>query len=295
MFIKRMPKFEYHTPTSLTEAVALLSTHGNMAKVFAGGTDIFVAMKKRESVPDHLINLKGIEGLKGIDDDEAEGIRIGGLTPLGDLERSKIISEKLPIFGDAFNVMASPQIRNLGTIGGNLCSAVPSADTAPPLIALGASVKLNGTNGERKVLVEDFFKGPGESVLRPDEILTQILIPNSLENSGGAYLKMMRRNAMDLALVGVAVQLRLDADGTVCKKAKIALGAVAPTPIRARGAEKTLIDKVIDEDLAGEAGRIAAQEASPISDIRASREYRMEMVGVLTKRAVMAACRSLHR
>jgi carbon-monoxide dehydrogenase medium subunit len=252
-------------------------------------------MKKRESVPDHLINLKGIEGLKGIDDDEAEGIRIGGLTPLGDLERSKIISEKLPIFGDAFNVMASPQIRNLGTIGGNLCSAVPSADTAPPLIALGASVKLNGTNGERKVLVEDFFKGPGESVLRPDEILTQILIPNPLENSGGAYLKMMRRNAMDLALVGVAVQLRLDADGTVCKKAKIALGAVAPTPIRARGAEKTLIDKVIDEDLAGEAGRIAAQEASPISDIRASREYRMEMVGVLTKRAVMAACRSLHR
>ena len=290
MFIRRMPRFEYHTPTSLAEAVALLTEHRERAKVFAGGTDLFVAMKKRESVPEHLINLKGIEGLKGIDVDEAEGIKIGGLTPMGDLERSKIVSEKLSILGDAFNVIASPQIRNLGTIGGNLCSAVPSADTAPPLIALGASVELSGPNGDRKVLVEDFFKGPGESVLGPDEILTQILIPTPLENSAGAYMKMMRRNAMDLALVGVAARLRLDDDGKVCREARIALGAVAPTPIRARGAEETLIDKVIDESLAGEAGRIASQEASPISDVRASREYRMEMIGVLTKRAVMAAC-----
>jgi len=290
MFIRRMPRFEYHTPTSLAEAVALLTEHRERAKVFAGGTDLFVAMKKRESVPEHLINLKGIEGLKGIDVDEAEGIKIGGLTPMGDLERSKIVSEKLSILGDAFNVIASPQIRNLGTIGGNLCSAVPSADTAPPLIALGASVELSGPKGDRKVLVEDFFKGPGESVLGPDEILTQILIPTPLENSAGAYMKMMRRNAMDLALVGVAARLRLDDDGKVCREARIALGAVAPTPIRARGAEETLIDKVIDESLAGEAGRIASQEASPISDVRASREYRMEMIGVLTKRAVMAAC-----
>jgi carbon-monoxide dehydrogenase medium subunit len=290
MFIRRMPRFEYHMPASLTEALALLTEHRERARVFAGGTDLFVAMKKRESVPEHLINLKGIEGLKGIDVDETHGIRIGGPTPLGDLERSKIVTEKLSILGDAFNVIASPQIRNLGTIGGNLCSAVPSADTAPPLISLGASVELSGTNGTRKVLVEDFFKGPGESDLGPDEILTRILIPNPLENSAGAYMKMMRRNAMDLALVGVAAQLRLDDDGKVCKEARIALGAVAPTPIRARGAEETLIGKVIDENLAEEAGRIASQEASPITDVRASREYRTEMIGVLTKRAVMAAC-----
>jgi carbon-monoxide dehydrogenase medium subunit len=222
-------------------------------------------------------------------------VRIGGSTPLGDLERSEIVDKKLAILRDALDVIASPQIRNLGTIGGNLCSAVPSADTAPPLIALGASVNLIGSNGERTVLVEEFFKAPGESVLGTDEILAQILIPDPPEESGGAYIKMMRRHAMDLALVGVAAQLRLDGDGKVCKEARIALGAVAPTPIRARGAEAALIGNVINEGLAAEAGRIASEEASPISDIRASREYRMEIIGVLTKRAVMAACERIHQ
>jgi len=289
MFIRRLPKFEYHAPTSLTEAVDLLVKYGDNAKVFAGGTDLLVSMKKRETVPEHLINLKGIEGLKDIHYDETEGIKIGGLVTLGELERSKIIKEKIGILWDAVIVMAAPQIRNLGTIGGNLCSAIPSADTAPPLMASDASVRVVGKNVKRTVLVKDFFKGPRESVLNTDEILTEVIIPNPPENSGGAYLKLMRRKAMDLALVGVAASLTLDGDEKVCKDARIALGAVAPTPIRALKAEEVLLNKEINEDLAAEAGRVASQEARPISDIRASEEYRREMIGVLTKRAIMEA------
>jgi carbon-monoxide dehydrogenase medium subunit len=289
MFIRRLPRFEYHAPTSLDEALNLLAQYGSKAKVFAGGTDLFGAMKRREIVADHLINLKGIAGLNRIDHDEAEGLRIGGLSILGDLERSQIVKDKLAILADALNVIASPQIRNLGTIGGNICGAVPSADTVPPLIASGASLKLIGKKEERTVLVEQFFKGRGQSVLRNDEILTRITIPNAPENSGSAYFKLMTRNAMELAIVGVGVHLVLDNDGKTCQQAKIALGAVAPTPIRARAAEEVLNNQAIDTDLAGKAGKVAASEASPISNVRASKEYRMEMIAVLTERAVMQA------
>lgn len=289
MFIRRLPKFEYHAPTSVPEALGLLSQYGERARVFAGGTDLFVAMKKREMVPEHLINLKGIEGLTEIHHDEREGLKIGGLVTLGRLERSKIVKEKFSILWDAVNVMAAPQVRNLGTIGGNLCSSVPSADTAPPLIASGASVILSGKNDERKVLVENFFKGPGESVLKDDEILTGVLIPDIPEKAGGAYLKLMRREVLDLSIVGVAVYLRLDENRGVCKEARIALGAVAPTPIRAPDAERLLINKEINDVLAREAGKVASQESRPISDIRATEEYRRDMVRVLTQRGIMEA------
>jgi len=286
MFIKRLPRFEYHAPASLPEALELLSRWGEKAKVFAGGTDLLVSMKKREVLPNHLINLKGISELKGVSD-EKEGLKIGALVTLWEIERSKTVKEKYSILWEAVSVMASPQVRTLGTIGGNLSSAVPSADTAPPLIALGASVSLKGIHGERRVRVEDFFRGPGESVLKPDEILTQILIPKPSDGSGGTYLKMMRRNALDLALVGVAVSLRLDSERKVCKEARIVLGAVAPTPIRAPKAEEILIGKEMNEALAKEAGRMASEEARPISDVRASMEYRQTIVSILTKRALM--------
>lgn len=289
MFIRRLPKFEYHAPTSLGEALDHLSRHGDKAKVLAGGTDLLVSMKKRQILPEHLINLKGIQALKNIHYDKKRGLEIGGLVTLGELERSTIVREKFGTLWDAVNVIAAPQIRSLATLGGNLCSAVPSADTAPPLVALGASVTLAGKNGQRTVLVEDFFRGPEASVLNPDEILSHVSIPNPPENTGGAYFKLMRRNAMDLALVGVAASLRLDGGKRVCKEARIALGAVAPTPIRALRAEEVLLNKETDEHLAMEAGEVAAEEARPISDIRASKEYRTEMVRVLTKRAVMEA------
>ena len=289
MFIRRLPKFEYHAPASLSEALDYLSRYSGKAKVLAGGTDLLVSMKKREVLPEHLINLKGIQELKHIRYDKKRGLEIGGLVTLREIERSTIVKEKYGALWDAANVMAAPQIRSLATIGGNLCSAVPSADTAPPLVALGATVTLAGKNGERTLLVEDFFAGPEASVLNPVEILSRVFIPSPPENSGGAYLKLMRRNAMDLALVGVAACLKLDGGKRVCQEARIALGAVAPTPMRALRAEEVLLNKEPDEQLAMEAGKIAAQEARPISDVRASKEYRTEMLRVLTKRAVMEA------
>ena len=292
MFIKRLPKFTYHMPTSISEALNLLTEHGEEGKVFAGGTDLLVSMKKREVVPEHLINLKGIAGLKGIQYDPKEGIRIGALVTLEEIRHSEMVKDKLCALWDAVNMMASPQVRSLGTIGGNLCGAVPSADTAPPLIALRAFVKMEGVRGERSLPLEDFFKGPKESVLQRNEILTEVFIPNPSQESSGTYLKLMRRNAMDLALVGVAACLRIDSGG-VCKEARIALGAVAPTPIRAVEAEKVLINKKVGEALAEEAGKAASLVCRPISDIRSSLEYRCSMVEVLTKRAVMDAYRRI--
>jgi carbon-monoxide dehydrogenase medium subunit len=289
MFIRRLPRFEYHAPNSIQEALECLSRYGSQAKVLAGGTDLLVSMKKREEVPEHLINLKGIKGLNAIRHDEREGLAIGCLATIGDIARSQIVREKFTALWDAVNVMAAPQVRNLGTIGGNLCSAVPSADTAPPLIALGASVRLLGTKGERSLPVESFFKGPGESALKTDEILVEVLVPNPRKNSGGAYFKLMRRNAMDLALVGAAVFLGVNDGKRVCHEARIALGAVAPTPIRAPKAEHVLVGKAVDEQIAEEAGHTARLEARPITDIRASEAHRRDMVGILTKRAILAA------
>jgi len=289
MFIKRLPRFEYHAPSSLSGALDLLAQYGDKARVLAGGTDLLVSMKKREMVPEHLVNLKGIADLKGIRYDAKGGMSIGALVTLEEMKRSEIVRDKFCVLWDAVNVMASFQVRSLGTIGGNLCGAVPSADTAPPLIVLGASVKMVGVSGERSVPVEDFFKGPKESVLQRNEILTQVLVPSPLPRSSGAYIKLMRRNAMDLALVGVAAYLGLDPERNVCSRARVALGAVAPTPIRAMQAEEVLVNRKIDEALAAEAGKAASTVCRPISDIRSSLEYRCSMVEVLTKRAVMDA------
>jgi len=289
MFIRRLPRFEYHAPVTIPEALKLMARYGRKASVFAGGTDLLVAMKNREKVPEHLINLKGIAALKGIRFDEKKGMTLGALTTLAELERSALVKEKCRPLWDAVTMMASPQVRTLGTVGGNLCGAVPSADTAPPLIVLGASVKLVGPKGKRSVPVESFFTGPKESVLKKNEILTEISIPKPAKWASGAYLKLMRRNALDLALVGVAAYLRFDSNKKVCKEAKVALGAVAPTPIRVFEAEKALMDKEVNESRAAEAGKAASVVCRPISDVRASQEYRCSMVEVLVKRAILEA------
>src|SRR4030042_209200 len=164
MFIKRLPTFEYHAPVSIAAALDLMARYKNNGRFIAGGTDLLLAMKKRKISPQHLISLNGIAALKGISLDKKGGVKIGALTTLAEIERSDIIKKQFLPLRDAVDVMASPQVRNLATIGGNLCSAVPSADTAPPLIALNASHRLLGEKGERSVPVESFFKGPGNSV-----------------------------------------------------------------------------------------------------------------------------------
>ncbi|MBW2029737.1 MAG: xanthine dehydrogenase family protein subunit M [Deltaproteobacteria bacterium] len=289
MFVKRLPRFEYFEPSSVREALEVLRAHRGQCSLIAGGTDLLVSMKKRERVPAHLVNLKGIDELKGIHYDDNKGLRIGSLATLVEIADERVVEEACPMLKDAAEVMAAPQIRSLGTIGGNLCSASPSADTAPPLIASGASVRIIGPQGERELPVEEFFRGPGESVLEDTEILSHIFIPAPPGNSGTAYLKLMRRGAMDLAIVGVAVYLERGGETDLCKRACIALGAVAPTPMRALRAEEVLRDKKIDKALTREAGRIASEESRPIDDVRASEAYRRSMVEVLTQRAIMKA------
>ncbi len=285
MFIRRLPKFDYHAPTSLPEAARLLAAHGKDARLLAGGTDLILAMKQHAVAPGHLINLKMIPDLAGIKSDGA-GLTIGALTSVAEIERSAIVRETYTPLWDAARVMASPQVRTLATIGGNLCSAVPSADTAPPLIVLSAQAHITGPAGERTCPVEALFAGPSACSLAPDDILTRITIP--LPAGKGAYLKLMRRAALDLALVGVAAYVHLDAK-KVCKEVRIALGAVAPAPIRAADAEAFLLGKVLSDDMAADAAKMAGTECRPITDVRSSQDYRCSMVEVLTKRALLQA------
>ena len=283
MFIRRLPKLNYHTPATVPEALELLSALGGDAKLLAGGTVLLLAMKKRETVPRHLINLKTIPGLSGIRAD-AGGLTIGPLTTIAAIERSDLVRETYSPLWDAACVMASPQIRTLATVGGNLVSAVPSADMAPPLMVLSAQVHITGVSGERTCPVEALFAGPSACTLGPGEIVTRITIP--APEGKGVYLKLMRRRALDLALVGVAACVSLDAR-KVCDDVKSALGAVAPTPISAAAAEGVLKGKVLTEGLAVEAGKAAATDCRPITDIRATQSYRSSMVEVLTRRALL--------
>ncbi len=282
----RLPKFEYLSPQTVQEACSLLSQHGDKAKVMAGGTDVLNVMKERIIKPEYVIGLRGISDLDYIEAD-ADGIRIGALTTLTTLGNSSVVQEKFPCLAEVPGKMATVQIRNMGTLGGNLCNAAPSADTAPILICLGAKAKIVSADGERVVALEEFFTGPGATVLKAGEILAEIQVPNQPDNTAGAYFKMSRV-AVDLAIVGVAAVVSLDGKGA-CSDIKIALGAVAPTPIRAQKAEALIKGKTIDEALIEEAGKIASEEASPIDDVRGSAFYRTEIVNVFTKRAIRQA------
>lgn len=291
MFIRRLPRFEYHSPASIPEALELLSTYGRDAKLMAGGTDLLVAMKKRTTTPGHLVNLKTIPGLTGITPSE-DGLTIGALTTMAEILRSPVIRESYSPLWDAASVMASPQVRTLATVGGNLVSAVPSADTAPPLMALSAQAHVTGPSGERTCPVKDLFSGPSECSIDPQEVLTHITLP--VAKGQGVYLKTMRRAALDLALAGVAAFLSVDSGG-VCTDVKIALGAVAPTPMRAGLAEGILRGNAFSESRVEEAAKSAAEECRPISDLRASEGYRRNLVEVLTRRALLQSFNTLHQ
>jgi carbon-monoxide dehydrogenase medium subunit len=285
-----LPRFEYLSPQTVAEACSLLSKYGKSAKVIAGGTDLLVKMKERELAPQYLVGLKGINDLDYIEYDEVGGLRIGALTSNDSVAGSVVIREKFGLLSEAAAKIGTPQIRNMGTIVGNLCNAAPSADTAPPLIALGARVKLVSSKGERTVPLEEFFTGPGETVLQTNELLTEVQVPKPIPSTRGVYLKLFPRGAVDIAAVGVAVLLILSDDGT-CSDAKIVLGAVAPTPVRANMAEAVIKGKQGKNGVIEEVAETAAEEARPISDVRCSADYRREMVKVLTRRALVQCFR----
>jgi CO/xanthine dehydrogenase FAD-binding subunit len=290
-FYRRLPRFEYLTPKTIDEALSLLSQYKERAKVIAGGTDVVPQLKRREiKAPQYIIDLKGIPGLDYIKYDEVGGLALGALATIHAVETSSIIQEKFSILFQAAQSMASPQVRNRGTIVGNICNAVPSADTATALLTLEARLKLISQQGERMVNIEEFFTGPNQTVLAGEEILQEIQIPGLPPQAKGIYLKLTPRRAMDLAIVGVAVVVI--AEDKLCNDIRIALGAVAPTPIRAKRAEGILKGQKFDEKAIEKVAQTAAEESKPIDDHRASAEYRREMVKVLTRRAINQAIRS---
>lgn len=282
-----MRPFEYFAPDTLEEVVTLLGRFNGRASLLAGGTDLLVEIKEHVRKPDYVINLKKVPGLATLSYDEAAGLQIGALTTVREVEVSPIVRRKYAGLAQAARELGSIQVRQRATVAGNICRASPSADTPPPLIADKAQVKLFGPNGERVVPLEEFFTGPGRTVLAQDEIVVEISVPSPPPRTGKVYIKHGRRKAMELATVGVAVALTLK-DG-ICEEARIVLGAVAPTPIRAAGAEELLAGRQIDEKAAAAAAQEAMAAARPISDVRSSAEYRREMVGVLTARAIRQA------
>ena len=281
-----MKNFRYIVATNLDEAIALIEeSGGKKAFIMAGGTDLLVRLRDGEIKPDCIIDLKGISGLTYVEYEDNRGLRIGALSSIADVEKNPKLLSGYAALAEAASSIGSIQIRNKGTIGGNLCNASPSADMAPPLIVMGATVRIVGKVGERIVNLEEFFLGPGGTVLRNGEILTEIEVPKPPPLSGAAYQKLGRRSGMDLAIAGVACLLVMDSESR-CKRARIAMGAVAPTPLRAKEAEALMTGKKIGGELVAEVAKKAAEEAKPISDVRATANYRREVIEVLVKRAI---------
>ncbi len=281
-----LPDFSYHNPESIPEACEILARYGAKAKVLAGGTDVLTKMKQELLSPEVLVSLRKIKGISAIEDIPGRGVVIGARATHNDIVNSPVLQKKYLSVSEAAHAMANNQVRNLGTVGGNIVNAVPSADLPPILIALGATVKLIGVGGERVVPLEDFFTGPSRTVIAQDEILTEIVIPDQ-SATGSNYIKFGLRRSGSLAVVGTAVSVTV-AKGVI-KDARIVLGAVAPVPMRARKTEALLVGKKVVDSLLEEAGLCAAGECKPIADMRGSVEYRRELVRVFTKRALRKA------
>lgn len=284
-----MQSFEFLEPTTVQEAVALLNQHRGSARLLAGGTDVVIRMKQRAWTPEYVINLKKIPELSYIKGDEQQGLRIGALTPLRQIERSSIVQQHYPAIAQGCHEIGSVQIRNLATLAGNICNASPAGDGIPALLAYGAHAKIVGPDGEKAVPLSEFFTGPGRSILGDHSILVEIQVPAPPPRSGSAYLKHCIRGAMDIAVVGAAAMVALGDGDSRCDDIRIALASVAPTPIRVPQAEAILKGQVLTPALIEQAAVAAAGAIKPISDVRGSADHRIEMTRILTKRAVTHA------
>ena len=282
-----LPRFTYLAPKTIDEACEMLEKYGDKAKVKAGGTDLLIKMSNRVLTPEYIIGLKNIEGLDYIEFDEKEGLKIGALAILSDIANHPVIKEKYPAVSYAASVTATNQVRNMATLVGNLCNAAPSADNAPTILALGAKIVLHSLKGDRVIPLEEFFKGPGLTVLEPNEIVKEVIVPVPEKNSGMCFLKASQRGKVDIAAVNIGVYLTVK--DNVIENINIFLGAVAPIPVRAKNAENVCRGKELTDDVLYETGKKATEDASPITDMRATREYRLVLVEVLTRRAVRQA------
>jgi carbon-monoxide dehydrogenase medium subunit len=283
--------FEYFSPRSLEEAIDLLSQEKEATKILAGGTDLMNGIRQRMVSPASLLSLRKISSLRyqTYDRDHRE-LRVGPMIALTEIATSPLILQHAPILAEAAERVGSVQIRNRGTIGGNICNASPAADTIPALLVLQSKVNVTGPGGSRVIPLEQLFLGPGKTALREDEILTEIQIPLPPEGSKGIYIKQGIRKAMDIAIVGVGVLIDFTSSKReICRDIRIALGSASPTPLRAFGAEQIMRGRSLEDSIIKETAREAGNECRPISDIRASAEYRKELVVVLTERAIRKA------
>ena len=280
-----MRRFEYLEPRTLRQAIRMLQQHGEGARIVAGSTDFLVRWRAGFWHPDQVVNIQRIPGMGRVTFSRQNGLRLGALVTIQALEQHPAIRRHYPALAAAAASFAGVQVRNLATVGGNICNASPSGDTLPALLAYGAECRLSGPDGHRQVALDQLFTGPGRTVLAQDEILTEITLPPPVPNTGSLYIKHSPRGAMDIATVGVASAVSLDRSG-ICTDAKIALGAVAPTPLRAHAAEDLLRGKQLDAGLLQQAAEAAMAQATPIDDARGTAGYRLQMVGVLARRTL---------
>jgi carbon-monoxide dehydrogenase medium subunit len=277
---------ELHEATSLDEAATLLDRYGPGARVLAGGTDLLVDLKTGRDAVDHVVSIRRIAALRGVSA-TADGLTIGAMTTLAELDAAPVVAERYPVIRDATSRMAAPQIRNAATVGGNIAGGVPCADLPPVLMVLDASVTLWSAGAERSVPLAEFLVGPRETILQPGEVLTAVRVPAPSPGSGSAYARFALRDGNAIAVAAVAAGLWLDADATV-RRALIALGAVAPTPRLAEDAAARLEGRRWDHDL-DDVAEAAMAAAEPITDVRGTADFRRRLVGTLTRRAIEAA------
>jgi CO/xanthine dehydrogenase FAD-binding subunit len=284
-----LPSFEILEPKTVKEACALLAKHKHRAKVIAGGQSLLLFLKEKLIKPKYLVSIQGIKNLDYMRYDARKGLSIGALTTHRTIESSKVVREKFPPMAETFRHIGSLRIRNVGTLGGNLCHADPRQDPGPTLLAMDAKVKAVGPKGTRTIKLEDFFVNYYETVLRPTEILTEISIPKYPARTSGAYVRFCSKTSEDTPAVEVAAIVTLDPKKEVLQDVRIGLGAVAATAIRARKAEAHLKGKRYSEELLMEAAKLAVEETDPVGDLRGSEEYKREMVAVMVKRGLREA------
>jgi CO/xanthine dehydrogenase FAD-binding subunit len=286
-----MKKFDYYQPETLKEAFGLMEKHGGNARYIAGGTDIIWRIKQGVIQTDALISLRRIASLGGITVNG--GLTLGGMALFRSIERDSAIAGGYASLAQAVSILANPQVRNVATVGGNLCNGAPSADCAPPLMVMEAILMLEGPGGKREVPIGDFFTGPGQTCMDGTEVLTQIKVPEMGPDSGSIFLKK-GRVSQDISIVNAAASLSMD--GKVCRKCRLAVGSVAPVPLRLPGVEAMVEGQEIDQELLDRVVEMVEDAVSPITDVRSTEEYRRTMSGVLVKRAIKgvheAVCRS---
>jgi carbon-monoxide dehydrogenase medium subunit len=286
--MKRLHHFAYHEPATLDEAIATLATAGDAARVIAGGTDLIVDMKIGRLTPTAVINIKGIPDLAGIEEIDG-GIRIGALTKVTAIGESSLVESRHPAVSQAASILASPPVRALATIGGNVGRASPASDLGPALIVSGAVASVAGSDGVHEHAVEDLYTGPGATILANTDIITSFFLPDPPARFGSAHAKIGKRGSgTDIALAGSAASVVLGAEGEVID-CRIALASLGPVPMRAPVTEALLRGHVASPEMIAAAGKSAGAEANPIGDMRASAEYRVRLAEVLTKRVLTAA------